>query len=525
MKPWLTLLAESGSEEQLLEHLSAGIAAEVPDGEAELLLVDAAGFLVLRASSFAPAKIGRVRFDQAIGLTGKTLQVGHPVHVESQLLAHPAAQRYPDFDESTFESAKFVPVATPGLRGVWILRSRKVWPQDVAHEARLMELCLGALEALAAYQHILAVGALSDRLRPLSEVAATLAGSPYLEEILQLLVNLTAEQFGYKVCTVRLLDETTDELVLRATQAKMSEYQRKRALRVGESIAGVAVLEMRTIIVTDVLNEATYVGHDLAEQQGLRSMICVPLIVSGRAIGVLTCYADEIRNFDEDEKLALETIAKQAATSIENAKLNVRSTLMQEMHHRVKNNLQQVVSLLRLQLRHKHYATLEDAIGDSINRILAIAAVHDLLSREDLDRVGMRVIADSLVHHIQQSTLLPDRRVRFDVRGSDVKLNMVQATQVALVLNELILNALEHGFKKALQGEVHVTFEEQDRTVSLWVANNGDPLPTDFDVMVNAHLGLQIVSNLSRGLGGTFRLHDSHGWAVAEVIFPRSDTE
>lgn len=522
---WLEVLGTAIGEEALLETITRAIGAEVKLGEAELLLIDGTGVLVLRASSFAPAKVGRVRFGQGAGLTGKSLAEGAVIHVESGLLTHPDAQRYPDFDESVFESAKFIPVAEGGLRGVWVLRSRARWPRDPAEEQRLVQRCRTATQALNAYQHIHGLGAQSDRLKPVSEVAATLAGSPYLEEILQLLVNLTAEQFGYKVCTVRLLDETTDELVLRATQAKMTEYQRKRALRVGESIAGVAVLEMRTIIVPDVLNEATYVGHELAEQQGLRSMICVPLVVSGRAIGVLTCYTDEIRMFEEDEKLAIETISKQAATSIERAKLHVRSTLMQEMHHRVKNNLQQVVSLLRLQLRHKHYATLEDAIGDSINRILAIAAVHDLLSREDLDRVGMKVIADSLVHHIQQSTLLPDRQVRFDVRGKDVKLNMVQATQIALVLNELILNALEHGFAVTRAGEVHVTFEESESTVSLWVANSGDQLPDGFDVGVHAHLGLQIVSNLARGLGGSFSLKDSHGWAVAEVIFKRSDTE
>ena len=85
----------------------------------------------------------------------------------------------------------------------------------------------------------------SNRLGALSEVSRTIAQSPYLEEILQLLVNLTAQQFNFRVCTVRLLDETRGELVLRATQASAKAYQRKRAIKLGESIAGRAIDQNR----------------------------------------------------------------------------------------------------------------------------------------------------------------------------------------------------------------------------------------------------------------------------------------
>src|SRR6185369_10030999 len=145
--------------------------------------------------------------------------------------------------------------------------------------------------------------------------------------------------------------------------------------------------------------------------------VCVPLTLQGRPVGVLSCYTSEVRDFQPDEIKALETLAKTAAISIEHAKLQVRNTLMQEMHHRVKNNLQQVASLLRLQMRHSNYKSLEEALNDSLGRILAIASVHDLLSREDLDHVGIRSVADTLVHHQQSSLMLPDRFIKFEVRG------------------------------------------------------------------------------------------------------------
>ncbi|MCE9558491.1 MAG: GAF domain-containing protein [Armatimonadetes bacterium] len=378
---------------------------------------------------------------------------------------------------------------------------------------------------IAAFRHLTALGIADSRVEAVSQVAANLAASPYLEEILQLLVHLTAQQFDYRVCTVRLLDEENQELVLRATQATVRAYRRKRAIKLGESIAGRVVQEKKTAMVRDVQADPDYIGHELAVEQGLRSMVCVPLTIQDRVVGVLTCYTHDVREFDATEIAALEAIARQAAVAIEHAKLQVRNTLMQEMHHRVKNNLQQVVSLLRLQMRHKHYKSIDEAITDSLSRILAIAAVHDLLSREDLDHVGIRSIAQSLVNHQLQSFIKPDKKIQFEVRGTDVRLNMTQATQIALVLNELIQNAVEHGFEIANEGDVHINVETIPEGVNVWVSNNGDPLPAGFDFQTSSHLGLQIVQNLVRGLGGQFVIEDRFKWAVAEVTFPRLASE
>jgi len=195
------------------------------------------------------------------------------------------------------------------------------------------------------------------------------------------------------------------------------------------------------------------------------------------------------------------------------------------MHHRVKNNLQQIASLLRLQMHHGGYRTLAEALEDCLARILAIAAVHDLLSREDLDHVGVVSIAETLVQHQTGSFIHPDKRIRFEVRGTDVGLNMTQATQLALVMNELIQNAVEHGFANSADGEIHINVEQNLEEVAVWVSNSGDPLPPDFDPSVASHLGLKIVDNLARGLGGRFKLNNILGWTVAEVKFPRATGE
>ncbi len=523
---FIRIAAEARSEDHLLSEL-AHLCKHVLDvAEVDIVLVEQDEF-VLRASTMAPEFVRRMRVSKLHGLAGKVVTSGVRQIVKKDMGQNPAFQHYNGYDESGCPSAIIEPlVIHKGVIGAIFFRKKEPWEPRNASIQLAESLAATVSGLLATYRTAYEAGAAaSHRMGAVSQVTDILSRSPYLEEILQLLVNMTAQQFHYRVCTVRLLDETNNELVLRATQASSKGYQRKRAIRLGESIAGRVIVEQQTMIVEDVQGDPEYIGHDLAVEQGLRSMICVPLLIQERAVGVLTCYTDRVRMFDPDEVDALETIAKQAAVSIEHAKLQVRNTLMQEMHHRVKNNLQQVVSLLRLQLRHKHYANLEAAINDSLRRILAIAAVHDLLSREDLDHVGIKSIAEALVTHQQQSFIAPDKTIRFKVRGDDVRLNMTQATQVALVLNELISNAVEHGFEKTSEGDVHVTVEVGDDDVGVWVSNSGDKLQPGFDPQVHSHLGLQIVANLARSLGGHFVIEDRLGWTVTEVVFARASSE
>jgi two-component sensor histidine kinase len=521
------LLVRAERSEDLLIELVHAMCRIVGADSCDLLMREADERLALRASTVVPDLVGRVKLGKGVGLCGEAATTGKTVVAEENAQSDSRFARYPGYEYPACEAITVVPMknAEGDVTGVLLLRKAEKWAPTAEEIIALEAMGATAAALIAGYEQAFRSGNKTNRLGALSEVTRTIAQSPYLEEILQLLVNLTAQQFNFKVCTVRLLDETRGELVLRATQAPAKAYQRKRAIKLGESIAGRAIDQNKPQIVKDVQNEADYIGHDLAVEQGLRSMICVPLMLQDRPIGVLSCYTTEVREFLPDEIKALETLAKQAAFSIENAKLQVRTTLMQEMHHRVKNNLQQVASLLRIQMRMSRYTTLEEALNDTLSRILAIASVHDLLSREDLDHVGLVSIAETLIHH-QTSSLLPaDRKISFTVRGDDVTLSMNQATQMALVLNELILNAVEHGFKEATQGEVHITIEAPADEVSVWVSNSGDPLPEGFDPTVASHLGLKIVENLARALGGRFKMRNDLGWTVTEVKFPKATGE
>lgn len=524
----LELISCAESEDELLSELAGYAVENSRASSAEIFLEDPTHRLVLRASTDSPDFNMRLRMGMSLGIVGEAFKSSTPCIVRSKAsrLKEIAAIQSLGGDAIEVEGSAAVPLGATGVPfGVILLKDSRHWPATKAERESLSHLGVRLGLTILAYRKAYQQGSNSNRLGALTEVSRTIASSPYLEEILQLLVNLTAKQFNYRVVTVRLLDEARQELVLRATQAPAKAYSRKRAIKLGESMAGRAMIENRTVIVPDVQVEEEYIGHDLAVEQGLRSMICVPLAIQDHPVGVLTCYTAEIRNFEQDEVDALETLAKQAAVSIEHAKLQVRHTLMQEMHHRVKNSLQQVASLLQLQARHGSYKSLQEALDDCLSRILAIAAVHDLLSREDLDHVGIRSIAEMLVQHQETSLILPDRKIQFRVRGDDAHLNMTQATQIALILNELVQNAVEHGFKETASGEIHINVEFEDDQVGVWVSNNGDKLPPGFKLDKNANLGMQIVDSLARSLGGHFLIEDRLGWTVAEVKFVRAGVE
>jgi two-component sensor histidine kinase len=523
----LHAVAKAGTLEDLLTEIVNIWCRAFQGDSSDILFRESGDGLLLKASTIVPELSNRLRLGRGVGLSGNVVLSGEPIFLNRNAQHDPRFAKYPGVEYSECESMAVLPLfdgQQPSF-GAILVRKGSPWRFPEGEKKRLTTLARSTANAIKAYEGAFQEGAQSNRLGALSEVARTISQSPYLEELLQLLVNWTAQQFNYTVCTVRLLDEHREELVLRATQAPSKAYHRKRAIKLGESIAGKAIAENRPVIVPDVQEDADYIGHELAIEQGLRSMICIPLAIQEKPVGVLSCYTSEVRDFLPDEIKALETLAKQAALSIEHAKLQVRNTLMQEMHHRVKNNLQQIASLLRLQRNMSRYKSLEAALDDTLSRILAIASVHDLLSREDLDHVGIRSIAETLVHHQQSSLLLPDRKIQFQVRGDDVTLDMNQATQIALTLNELIVNAVEHGFENTESGEIHINIEAPQDEVGVWVSNDGDPLPLDFDVSTASHLGLKIVDNLARSLGGRFTLSNRLGWAVAEVKFPKATGE
>ena len=200
----------------------------------------------------------------------------------------------------------------------------------------------------------------------------------------------------------------------------------------------------------------------------------------------------------------------------------VQSAVLQEMHHRVKNSLQTIASLLRLQVRMGKFDSPQVALNQSINRIQSIAAVHEMLSKDNLDDVNLKKLAENILSATAHG-LLPDARtIKTTVIGDNYMLPSSQATYVSLILNELIQNAMEHGFGGKLGSELSVSVAHDEDNVYLDVINDGDPLPTDFDIQKNQNLGLKIVESLVHdNLLGEFGIMTQDGKTKAWVKFPK----
>jgi len=517
------------ASEEMLQSI-AEIAMRITDAEiCHIFLFDESREeLVLRAATGNDRQfIGQIRLKPGEGITGWVARERRPVAVPREAYKDHRFKLYPQLNEEQYESMLAVPLMVNNeVIGVISVRTRK--PKEYKQEqirllSGIASHLAGALQQLSRIERL---ERQASQVATLSEISRTLTGNLYLEEVLQLLVHMTAQTLGYKVVTVMLLDEERGELILKATQAESEEYRQKPPLRVGESIAGRAVAENRILVIPDVRAYPDYRFPDIAQKVGLHSMVCVPLRVRERVIGTLNCYTDHPHLFTDEELHTLEAVANQAALAIDHAKLMVRSAILQEMHHRVKNNLQQIASLLRLQMHYSRYKTVEEVIQDSLSRILAIAQVHELLSREDLDMVSLRKIASSILHNTKQALVPPGKQVRSTVEGDDVLLPLQQATAVALILNELIQNAIEHGFKGREVGHIDVRVQHTNGEVLLEVSNDGEPLPPDFDAARSNTLGVRIIDNLTRGtLRGRFTLTCQGERTIARVLFPRPCSE
>jgi len=164
----------------------------------------------------------------------------------------------------------------------------------------------------------------------LNKISKAITSDLYLEDVLKLIVTLTANVMQVKICSFWLLDEKTQKLKIRATQAMSEEYLKERNLKVGEGIVGLVAKDKKPIIISDVLKDKGYKEKKLAKKEKLVSMLSVPMMIKKRVIGVINCYTTVLYKFTKSDIALLGTIANQAAVAIENTELLVKTKVIQE---------------------------------------------------------------------------------------------------------------------------------------------------------------------------------------------------
>jgi two-component system, response regulator PdtaR len=157
-----------------------------------------------------------------------------------------------------------------------------------------------------------------EQIEALSKISQAIASTLHLEDVLRLIVTVTAEVMGSKICSLMLVDEKKKELVIRATQSVSEDYNRKPNIKLGDGIAGKVAAENKAMSVLDVRYDPRYVNGALARKEGLCSLLSVPMSFKGKVIGVLNCYTPAIHDFTPTEIAVLTTVAAEAAIVIEN---------------------------------------------------------------------------------------------------------------------------------------------------------------------------------------------------------------
>jgi len=225
----------------------------------------------------------------------------------------------------------------------------------------------------------MAKSAYKEYLSTLTEISKAITSDLYLEDMLKLIVTLTANVMKAKICALWLIDDKTKELTIRATQSMSSEYVKKRSIALGEGIVGLVAKMEKPMVIPEVLKDSRYKEKKLAKKEGLISMLSVPMLVKGKAIGVINCYTTIPHKFTKTSIELLSAVANQSAVAIENTELMVKTKVVQE----------------ELETRKK----VEKAKGILMKtQGLSEDAAYTLVRRSSMDkRVAMKDIAEAII--------------------------------------------------------------------------------------------------------------------------------
>jgi two-component sensor histidine kinase len=446
-----------------LEEVLSQVATKVADAlHADACFVylfdERTGELVLRATHGTGVEemTQRPRMRPGEGITGSAAEERAPVMIASQAHLDPRFKNFPNLPEDEYESILAVPILARGerLEGALNLRTREA--REFSSDEIDLLLAI-ASQVAQSIEHAKVYEEAQRRvheLEALARISEAVSEGLYLEESLEAIVKTTMD-------------------ALSATGAAL-------------------VLE----------DGAIAWPEGRADAHAIRQ----PLRWRGRQIGELV--ADRATPFTQDDRELLASIAQHAAVALEHGRAVMRGVLAQEIHHRVKNNLQTVASLLRLQARADGVVDARKALEDSVNRILAIAAVHEVLTEQRDDDIDLGELLDRLRAMLLQGVGV-DREV--ESHFEPVSLAGHRATALALVFSELLQNALEHGGQ-----HVRVGLSTTEDEVTMTIFDDG----VGISEKPTHGTGLSIVEALVRDeLRGSLELRAENG-TLALVRFP-----
>ncbi|HYL42080.1 MAG TPA: GAF domain-containing protein [Ktedonobacteraceae bacterium] len=529
--------------DQTLEIITKVVAEEL---EVELCTIffydELQRMLTMRATN-GPRPLGGMHFTLRLGegYSGWVADKGRPLLVRDAL-ADPHFSTEVRTYSSEYHGLMAIPVIFFGsaVRLIGVISVQSSEPRDfTVSEQNFVEVVAGIVainiengrlyeqtdEQLRRKVHELAT---------IHRVSSIIASTLNLDEVLQIITTQAVHLSGAERSCIFELGPDKQYLHVVSHYGLNSAQVRNLRLGIGQCCAGRAVKTGQPSMAVDCFHEDEhcFIAKDPGISAEVHSVLCVPLQVKRKVLGCICIYSNHRHMLSHEQMQLVITFANEAAIAIENARLyeetrrglELKSVLLRELHHRVKNNLATVAGILSLQQRRTKSVEVRKTLAESVNRVQGLAATHDLLAHEDVSEARVEDIARKIVGVANANLRPPETHITFAVEPCPIVISSRAVTILALVLNEMVSNAIKHGMVGLKEGKVTIRGFEEDGMVVVRVLDTGNGLGQweTGEEEGSEGLGLSLIKNLIGDLGGKFVLRrnkDENG-TIAEVRFP-----
>jgi two-component sensor histidine kinase/ABC-type cobalamin/Fe3+-siderophores transport system ATPase subunit len=345
--------------------------------------------------------------------------------------------------------------------------------------------------------------------------AAEFLTSEYeLKDVLLLLAKEVTRVMNADGCSIKLIDEYTWSII--------DDFEFKNNKDIKAQLTKEAILKIAKEKDIYYANQNDREYNSLFEKiENAKTIICIPVLIRSQVTGIIQISYENFYVYSKEESKYLSTLARHAAIAIEDTRLLGRSALLQESHHRIKNNLQSIVGIISLQkmfVKDTNHQSIDDLLDSIIYRIKSIASVHNLLSKDKLGRsiINVKEIIEAIIHLINDNP-----KIVVDFELDDIFIPYNKATSIALIINELVMNCYKHAFKDRESGIITIQCKRFDDYIFLSVRDNGQGFPENFDITKINSLGLTILQGIvASDFQGVMDFKGKTGDSAVEIKLP-----
>lgn len=345
-----------------------------------------------------------------------------------------------------------------------------------------------------------------------------------LDEIVKEITRAT----GFPMVTIELYDPTRQVMQFIAAQGLPRAYlELPLEIPVHQTMSGIVAQSGEPLLETHPGERAEYTYKAL-RQLNVQTFLCVPMLTKNKVLGTVSLAHRESFTVKQELLAFMGGLANLVATIIERKQaeeqllvsLHEKELLLKEVHHRVKNNLQIISSLLDLQSDVLDDPAIYQGFMESKNRIYSMALIHEKLYQSgDLAHVDMSGYLHSLYNYLVRNYGSQANNITIEVETDDASVSMDIAIPCGMIVNELVSNAIKYAFPHGESGQIQIAFQRVENEYVLRIADNGVGLPQEIDIHNSSSLGVQLVDLLTQQLKGKLILEREAG-TVFNITFP-----